>query len=79
MLARLQVDHQVRVLTEIHLCRKVFPQPKLRDRSLPVPRGMTATAGGGSSCSSLIVFNIQDTVPSPPAARMRSRLHRHAP
>ena len=77
-LAWLQVNYQTRVLTAIHLCRKVFPQPKLRDRSLPVPRGMTATAGGGSSWSSRIVFSIQDTVPSPPAAKMRSRLHRHA-
>ncbi len=65
-------------LTAIHLCRKVLPQPKLRERSLPVPRGMTATAGGGSSCSSLTVFRIHATVPSPPAARMRSRLQTKA-
>lgn len=60
--------------TEIHLCRKVLPQPKLRERSLPVPRGMTATAGGGSSCRSMMVVRIHATVPSPPAASMRNRL-----
>lgn len=65
-------------LTAIHLCRKVLPQPKLRERSLPVPRGMTATAGGGSNCSSLTVFRIHATVPSPPAASMRSRLQSKA-
>ena len=58
----------------IHLCRKVFPQPKLRDRSFPVPRGMTATEGAGSSFSSRIVPSSQATVPSPPAAKMRRRL-----
>ena len=58
----------------IHLCRKVFPQPKLRDRSFPVPRGMTATEGGGSSFSSRMVPSSQATVPSPPAAKMRRRL-----
>ncbi len=58
----------------IHLCRKVFPQPKLRDRSFPVPRGMTATDGGGSSFSSRMVPSSQATVPSPPAAKMRRRL-----
>lgn len=75
--ALLHISCQAKVLTEIHLCRNVLPQPKLRDRSLPVPNGMTATAGAGSSWSSRIVFSTQDTVPSPPAAKMRSRLHRH--
>ena len=50
--------------TAIHLCRKVLPQPKLRERSLPVPNGITATAGAGSSCSSLMVFRTQATVPA---------------
>ena len=31
--------------------RKALPQPKDSDRSLPVPRGRTATLGGGSSSS----------------------------
>ena len=34
----------------IHFSRKAFPQPKERARSLPVPSGITPTAGGGSSC-----------------------------
>lgn len=34
----------------IQRSRKALPQPKERARSLPVPSGMTATAGGGSSC-----------------------------
>ena len=58
----------------IHLCRKVFPQPKLRERSFPVPRGMTATEGAGSSFSSRMVPSSHATVPSPPAAKMRRRL-----
>ena len=64
----------MKVLTFIHAGRKALPQPKLKDRSLPVPSGMTATEGGGSSRRSLIVPNIHATVPSPPAARILRRL-----
>ena len=61
--------------TLIQDLRKVFPQPKDRDRSLPVPSGITATCGSGSSRRSLIVFRIHATVPSPPAARILIFLH----
>ncbi len=63
-------------LTSIQTLKKVFPQPKERDRSLPVPRGMTAIWGRGSRFKSSMVFKIHATVPSPPAANTRSLLQK---
>ena len=61
---------RIKTLTLIQAGRNALPQPKLKARSLPVPRGMTATEGGGCRRRSLIVPRIQATVPSPPAANI---------
>lgn len=47
------------------------PQPSARARSLPVPRGRTATAGGGWKLSWSSTESTQPTVPSPPQASTR--------
>lgn len=47
------------------------PQPSARARSLPVPRGRTATAGGGWKLSWSSTESTQPTVPSPPHASTR--------
>ena len=61
----MQVD-TIRLLTD--------PQPSTLDRSLPVPRGSTATGGKGLMDSSSMIESTQPTVPSPPQARIRTSL-----
>lgn len=66
-LKRLQICTQCR--TTIYGSKRRHTHPKLRDRSLPVPRGTTPTGGIGvrpSTCSSVILPKTQPTVPSPP-------------
>ena len=47
------------------------PQPRVLDKSLPVPSGKTATGGNGDRLRPSIDDRIQPTVPSPPQARIR--------
>ena len=46
------------------------PQLSVLARSLPVPRGSTATGGGGFMPRLSMVDSIQPAVPSPPQARI---------
>lgn len=50
--------------------KQILTQPKLLERSLPVPSGMIPVGGTGSlfwACSSDRLPKTQPTVPSPPA------------
>jgi hypothetical protein len=63
------------------------PQPKLRERSLPVPRGMMLTGGtlplGDDICSSSRHESTHPTVPSPPATctlhKLRNQTFNNSP
>jgi len=58
------------MLLEKHYIFKNLPSERLR--SLPVPSGKTATAGGGSKGILSRTESNHPTVPSPPQARRRT-------